>query len=285
MEKQSMEQIWPVRLFKKSILKQTKFEVISKFLGSTTNLNCLDIGSDNGVFSYLLRQKGGRWKSADLDERSVNAMKELVKTEVYQIDGGITPFQTDEFDCVVIVDFLEHIPDDKGFLEEVYRILKPGGKLIVNAPNIKPGLLMKFRQAISINSLLGDRFALEEHATYTKFFSKFIDTIMVFLFSKMKKFKRDKSMGRGVLVTGKEMKEYKRMFRFYSLVYPVLWLFAQLDHLLVFNSGYMLIARAHSNKLSNYKEETRQDSLPVRRNQTVRAMAMEEKQQEGSHDR
>jgi 2-polyprenyl-3-methyl-5-hydroxy-6-metoxy-1,4-benzoquinol methylase len=260
-----METIWPVRLFSKSILKQTKFKQITKVLGPTAGLHCLDIGSDNGVFSYLFRQQGGSWKSADLDERSVLAMKELVKTDVYQIDGETTPFHENEFDCVVIVDFLEHIPDDAGFMREVYRILKPGGTLILNGPNIKQGILMKFRQAIGLTEeehghlrpgytlasfvdLLGDRFTMEENATYTKFFSKFIDTMMVVGFTGLKKYKRDKKLGRGVLITGKELEEYNKLFRFYALVYPIVWLISKLDHLLIFNSGYMLIARAHSNK-------------------------------------
>ena len=48
-----MEQNWPVLLFRKSILKKDKFKQILKVLGPTDGLHCLDIGSDNGVFSYL----------------------------------------------------------------------------------------------------------------------------------------------------------------------------------------------------------------------------------------
>lgn len=44
------------------------------------------------------------------------------------------PFADREFDLVVVVDFLEHIPDDRGFAAELGRILKPGGRLIVNVP-------------------------------------------------------------------------------------------------------------------------------------------------------
>ena len=256
---------WPVLLFNKSVLKQTKFTRTADLLGSTDGLCCLDIGSDNGVFSYLLRQRGGIWKSADLDERSVAAIRELVGTEVYRIDGGRTPFEENEFDCVVIIDFLEHIPDDAGFMAEVNRILKPGGRLVLNAPNVKHGFLMKFRKAIGLTEeehghlrpgytqedvthLLGDRFSLDTFTTHTKFFSKFIDTLMVFALSSMKKKKPEQRSGRGVLVTGKDLKEYKRLFRLYSLIYPIVWVFSQLDRLLIFNSGYMVIARASSNK-------------------------------------
>jgi len=256
-----MKQMWPVRLFSRSALKQTKFKQIVDLLGPTHQQHCLDIGSDNGVMSYLLRQQGGTWKSADLDKRSVAAIKELVKTEVYRIDGQRTPFQDNEFDCVVIVDFLEHIPDDVGFMDELYRILRPGGSLILNAPHIKHGLLINFREAIgltedshghlrpgysldSVTNLLGDCFTLEVFKTYTKFFSKLVDTLMVYAISQLKKNKREKTSGRGILVTGKDLNEYKRMFRVYSLIYPIVWFISKLDHLLFFRSGYMLIAKA-----------------------------------------
>jgi len=188
-----------------------------------------------------------------------------VKTEVYRIDGQNTPFQENEFDCVVIVDFLEHIPDDVGFMDELYRILKPRGSLIINAPHIKNGLLIKFREVIgltedshghlrpgysldSINDLLADGFILEDFRTYTKFFSKLVDTLMVYAISQLKKNKREKTSGRGILVTGKDLNEYRRMFRVYSLIYPIVWFISKLDHLLFFRSGYMLIAKASVSK-------------------------------------
>ena len=145
-----MEEIWPVRLFNKSMLKQLKWQQIVNLLGPTDTLHCLDIGSDNGVFSYLLRQRGGSWKSADMDERSVAAMRGLVHTDTYRLDGRRTPFADDEFDCVVIVDYLEHIHEDREFIEELHRIIKPGGTLIVNVPHVKRGVLMRLRQRLGL---------------------------------------------------------------------------------------------------------------------------------------
>ncbi len=139
---------WPVALFNKSVLKQRKFKEITALLGNTDSLFCLDIGSDNGVISYLLRQKGGFWKSADLDENAVRSIRELVKSDVFQINGLCTPFRDNEFDRVVIVDFLEHISTDKEFIDELYRITKPGGELIINVPHIKSSLLRRFRLSI-----------------------------------------------------------------------------------------------------------------------------------------
>lgn len=251
---------WPLRLFSKSVLKQRKLHEIVAMLGPVEGQHCLDIGGDNGVISYLLRQRGGTWKSADLDAHTVNAIRELVGPQVYQINDRQVPFDDDEFDCVVIVDFLEHIERDDRFIAEMQRILKPGGRLIINVPHIKNSMLRRFRLAIgqtdekhghlrqgynrqTIENLLGDRFTLETSKTYSKFFSEFIDTLIVFSVSLLKGKGREKSK-KGLVVTGKDLKAYQSMFRLFALIYPLVWLISKLDALLFFRSGYMWIGRA-----------------------------------------
>jgi len=41
------------------------------------------------------------------------------------------------FDTVVSFQVIEHIKDDKSFLQEIHRVLKPGGKAIISTPNKK----------------------------------------------------------------------------------------------------------------------------------------------------
>lgn len=45
-------------------------------------------------------------------------------------------FQSDTFDTIVSFQVIEHIPNDRLFLQEIYRMLKPGGKAIISTPNI-----------------------------------------------------------------------------------------------------------------------------------------------------
>jgi SAM-dependent methyltransferase len=255
---------WAIRLFNKSVLKQRKFSEIEACLGATHGLHCLDIGSDNGVISYLLRQRGGTWKSADLDEGSVRAIAELVETDVYQIDGKRTPFEDEEFDRVVIVDFLEHIPEDREFIRDLHRTLKPGGQLIVNVPHKKKSLLRRFRHSIGqtdekhghlrpgytlpeLEALMEDGFTIQTHSTYSRFFSELVDTLIVFALQTLKQGKEDPSK-KGGIVTGQDLDKYKSSFKLYSLIYPFIWMVSKLDHLIFFRSGYMLIATAKVKK-------------------------------------
>lgn len=261
--KDNSEKTWSLLLFSKSVLKQRKFREITEFVGETSNLHCLDLGADNGVISYLLRERGGSWKSADLDEQAVCSIRQLVKEDVFQINGISTTFNDNEFDRVVIVDLLEHIETEREFIEELFRIIKPGGELIINVPQIKNSLLRKLRLAIGqtdekhghlrpgytveqLAVLLKDKFQIINHKSYSKFFSEFIDTLINFGLSFVKK--GETSSQKGILVTEKDLRKYQKMFRVYSVIYPVLWVLSKLDTLLFWRSGYMLIVKAKINK-------------------------------------
>jgi SAM-dependent methyltransferase len=245
------------------VLKQRKFREITELLGSTEGLDCLDVGGDNGVISYLLRRRGGTWKSADLDGKAVTAIRNLVRDSVFQIDGRKTCFKDDEFDRVVIVDFLEHIHTDAEFAQELFRILKPGGELIVNVPYIKKTLLRKFRHAVGetdekhghvrpgytpdgLIHLLHGRFKIVFWKTYSKFFSESIDTFVTLAVSWTKK--GEPVSSKGLIVSGGDLSRHRAIFRVYSFVYPFLWLTVKLDALLFWTSGYMLIAKARVEK-------------------------------------
>ncbi len=48
------------------------------------------------------------------------------------------PFPDESFDVVIISEVMEHIPDDKGVLAEMVRVLKPGGRIAVTVPRYGP---------------------------------------------------------------------------------------------------------------------------------------------------
>lgn len=51
-----------------------------------------------------------------------------------QADICDLPFSDDAFDLIICNHVLEHIPDDTRAMKELYRILKPGGKAILQVP-------------------------------------------------------------------------------------------------------------------------------------------------------
>ena len=254
---------WAVKLFRRSVLKQAKYDRVLELLTDPSGRTNLDIGADNGVISYLLRQRGGRWSSADLDATTVDAIRQLVETDVYQIDGGKTPFPDHHFDQVVIIDFLEHIPDDRGFVRELARITKPGGAVIINVPHLKPrSLLNQLRHRIGLTDewhghlrpgydldglrrLLDPYFSIDRWITYSGSFSELVDTALNGTYEFLRRRKPNSGASRkGTVVTKSDIQKHRKEFRLLSVLYPVLWATAQLDRLLPLQSGYKLIVRA-----------------------------------------
>ena len=226
-------------------------------LGPTEGLRCLDLGSDNGVVSLLLRRAGGRWASADLIPEAVSSIRELVESDVHLVSGARLPFADGEFDRVAVVDMLEHVPDDRAFAAELARVTRPGGKLVVNTPFRRETGLRRFRHAIGqtdethghlrpgydadeLRALLSPWFRLEKWHTYSRFFSELVDTGIQWGVERLGK----KPASKGLVVTGRDLAKHRRLFTAYTIVYPFVWTVSRLDALLPASSGYMLIASA-----------------------------------------
>ena len=254
---------WAVKLFNRSVLKQAKYKRVLQLLVDPTGRTNLDIGADNGVISYLLRQQGGRWFSADLDPGTVESIRQLVGSDVHQIDGVRTPFPDRSFDQVVIVDFLEHIADERSFIGDLARIIKPGGTLIINVPHLKPGsLLNRFRHWIGLTDawhghlrpgysleglkgLLEPDFLVERAITYSGSFSELVDTALNGVYVALRGAKHNSAASsKGTVVTRGDVEKHKKEFLLLSALYPALWTTAKLDGLLPLQAGYKLIIRA-----------------------------------------
>lgn len=252
---------WALVLFRRSVLKQRKLAEITSMLGPTAGLRCLDLGSDNGIVSLLLRRGGGDWASADMTEESVASIRELVGSDVHHVSGERLPFRDGEFDRVVVVDMLEHVADDRAFTEELARVMRPGGHLVVNTPHLEDTALRRLRHRLgltderhghvrpgytpsSLRALLEPLFVLDAHRTYSRVFTETLDTAIQLGLSRTGK----KGSAKGVVVTGADMRRHRGLFRVYSALYPALWAISRLDLLVPWTSGYMLIAAATRRK-------------------------------------
>jgi SAM-dependent methyltransferase len=100
-----------------------------------------EIGCGDGRGLELLAPKAEQYsaldKSTAIAQSRAKGLKgvEFIETLVPPI-----PLPDNRFDHVVSFQVIEHILDDTTFLEELHRILKPGGTLYLTTPNIKLSL-------------------------------------------------------------------------------------------------------------------------------------------------
>lgn len=103
---------------------------------SEAKLKILDIGCGTGALAKEIGNLGDYY-GIDVSEKAVDFCKKRGIKNVEQGDAIHIPYGADHFDMVLALDVIEHIDDDSGALDEVRRVLRPGGIAIVTAPAFK----------------------------------------------------------------------------------------------------------------------------------------------------
>lgn len=95
----------------------------------------LDIGAAAGFFLKVAKDNGWETYGVEPSKWSSEFANRNYKVNVKQGVLKEARFKDSFFDVVTMWDVLEHVPDPSSELKEVFRILKPGGMLIINYPD------------------------------------------------------------------------------------------------------------------------------------------------------
>lgn len=95
----------------------------------------LDIGSGNGDLIKLLRSRFNLHSSACDYTDSLMQLSD-VKVAVADLSVQNLPYKDASFDLVTCTEVIEHLEHYRETLREMYRVLKPGGSLVLSTPNI-----------------------------------------------------------------------------------------------------------------------------------------------------
>lgn len=99
----------------------------------------LDIACGAGYGSALLARHAARVVGADLSQAAIEHARaryaSVPNLEFRQADCAALPFPDASFDAVVSFETLEHIAAQQAFLDEVRRVLRPAGLVVLSCPN------------------------------------------------------------------------------------------------------------------------------------------------------
>ena len=253
---------WQVRLLKKSLTKQAKLHNLRRLLSPTEGKTCLDVGGDNGVIPWMLRRNGGVWLSVDASDKAVASMRALFgEDQVFAIEGAELPFEDKTFDTIVVIDYLEHIRDDGGFLRECHRCIKPKGELIINVPQVKSfSVIRGLRKILGLTDarhghvrpgyrlrelyeITKDGFDIVESQSYGGFFVELIDTILQKVAGAKAGHADDKDR-KGLMLDQQDLRRFSSAFKVYSFLYPFLKIASWMDALFSFTRNHYLVVKA-----------------------------------------
>lgn len=114
-----------------------RLSLISELVGDLKGKTVLDLGCGGGLISVPLLDTGALVTGIDLSEESIAAAKAASGGRGQFLVGDIRSLDLPaaSFDCVLIVDVLDHVPQYAQVLREASRVIKNGGTLFVGTLN------------------------------------------------------------------------------------------------------------------------------------------------------
>ena len=96
----------------------------------------LDIGCGNGKFMQAMNSLGWQFEGVEFNPVAVDVCREA-GLKVVHGDLQAGAYENDSFDLITARHVIEHIPDPENFVCEIARILKKGGRIVIQTPNSK----------------------------------------------------------------------------------------------------------------------------------------------------
>ena len=98
----------------------------------------LDVASGEGYGSSILAEVAHHVTGVDISEEAVTfAQKKYLRSNLNYCQGSATnlPFDDKTFDIVVSFETIEHLLEQESMLNEITRVLRPDGFLIISSPD------------------------------------------------------------------------------------------------------------------------------------------------------
>jgi len=106
---------------------------LKKHLREKNDAVILDVASACGA-NFFNFKKYGKVIGIDISDTSISYCKSRGIADIHKGDAQNLPFESNFFDAVLALDALEHFENDSRAVSEMFRVLKPGGLLLVNTP-------------------------------------------------------------------------------------------------------------------------------------------------------
>jgi SAM-dependent methyltransferase len=118
---------WLVRALRRGRLKEIEKYSQKGFF--------LDIGCWRGLMLKAAREPGWKVYATEQNKDSAPPARGIMGIDVRTMDIRTAGFESGSFDVVFIRHVLEHLQDPSGVIEKCHDLLRPGGLLVIEAPN------------------------------------------------------------------------------------------------------------------------------------------------------
>lgn len=131
----------------------------------------LDVGCGIGTIALELRNRGFQVTGIDFSEVAINkCLQHGLDAVVSDVDKDGLKFSDNSFDIVWAGDIIEHVFDPIFLFEEIYRVLKNNGSLLMTVPNNFP-LSKRLKLCLSGKSVQSNIYRRLRQCKHHTFFS------------------------------------------------------------------------------------------------------------------
>lgn len=120
---------YPMLKIQKSFIKK----LISR--EQISNQKILDAGYGSGEIITLYKDNDNSVIGTELSSDNINKYQSLHDSPSVKCDVHYLPFKNNIFEVINFTDLLEHLENPQSALNEISRLLKPGGLLVMSTPN------------------------------------------------------------------------------------------------------------------------------------------------------
>jgi len=126
----------------------------------------LDVGCGTGSFLKVAKERGWNIHGVEVSSWAVQVLSKKLDIEVRK--GGVEKanFPEDYFDLINMSHVLEHLPNPLITLEEIKRIMKPSGYLLIEVPNENNFKIRNFLLNLFLRSTKEEKFAPRSYHLY-----------------------------------------------------------------------------------------------------------------------
>ena len=131
---------------------QKRKDVIGLMPKLKKNALLLDAGCNIGTFEEILNNlTSPEYKTVGMDFApetiKIAHSKSIPNTDFLCADINNLPFKNNSFDCIVTIAVIEHLPNKQKALNELKRVLKDKGQIVITTPN-KKDIILKIHNLI-----------------------------------------------------------------------------------------------------------------------------------------
>lgn len=100
-------------------------------------MSVLDVGSGAGFFMFVLQKKGIRIEGIEPNEEYASFASKTLELEKVKTGFLLEMEAAQQYDIITINHVFEHLPNPKEAMLHLYKLIKPGGRLLLEVPNIE----------------------------------------------------------------------------------------------------------------------------------------------------